>query len=252
MAERSGNQRGSASEHRSSDWSRTLARRELWGLCLGLCSYVWIAACEETKSADTWPAGTVVAIDHVPISADEIAGAVAAVILVEPQWSEVHLKRLAFNEIALPRAIVRTRVADSERDKARRSIDEEFARIAGGAQFGPPTNNGAIGHEVSGSWKQIGLLAWGTAMNLENGAWSEVIEVPGAFLRLRTLSRKDGPEPAATEFILDTIEAPYAEKSNSKTNRTDELEKHRLTIVDPAWDAIVPERTKYLMGIRQP
>ena len=113
-------------------------------------------------------------------------------------------------------------------------------------------NSGAIGHEIKGSWKQIGLLAWGTAMNLEAGAWSEVIEMPGSFMRVRTLSRKEGHEPAATELVLDTIEAPYSEKSNSMITQGAELEKHRLTIVDPAWDAIVPERTKYLMGIRQP
>ncbi len=252
MAERSGNRRGSASENRSSGPSQTLPRRELLALCLGLCSYAWIGACDESKSARTWPAGTLVAIDDVPVSADEIAEGVAAVLLVEPQWNDVQLKRLAFNEIALPRALVRTRVGAAARDKARRSIDEQFARIAGGIQFGPPTNSGAIGHEVSGSWKQIGLLAWGTAMNLEAGVWSEVIEVPGSFVRVRLLSRKQGPEPAATQLVLDTIEAPYAEKSTAMIAQGSELEKHRLTIVDPAWDAIVPERTKYLMGIRQP
>ena len=30
------------------------------------------------------------------------------------------------------------------------------------------------------------------------------------------------------------------------------MKAHRLTIVDPAWNAIVPERTQYLMGARQP
>ena len=29
------------------------------------------------------------------------------------------------------------------------------------------------------------------------------------------------------------------------------LRSHRLTIVDPAWEAIVPERTKYLMKVAQ-
>ncbi len=252
MAERSGNQRGSASENRSSGWSQALARRELFGFCLGLLSYVWIGACDETKSADAWPVGTLVAVDDVPISADEIAEGVAAVVLVEPQWGEVQLKRLAFNEIALPRALIRTRVSGLARDKARRSLDEQFARIQAGTQFGPPTDSGAIGHEVSGYWKQIGLLAWGTAMNLEAGAWSEVIEVPGSFMRVRTLSRKEGPALAGTYLVLDTIEVRYCEPSSAAIKQAAELEKHRLTIVDPAWDAIVPERTKYRMGIRRP
>lgn len=255
MTEQSGNERGSANANRSSGESRALAGRRPRGLALVLlagCAPCLLAACDPAPAARSWPAGTLLAIDEVPVSADEIAQDVVAVMLVEPQWGEAQLKRLAFNEIALPRALVRAQASEAARADARRSLDEQFSRIQSGTRFGPPSPSGAIGHEVSGQWKQIGLLAWGTAMALEPGNWSDAIEVPGAFVRVRLLSRQDGVVPAATSLVLDTIEARYAVAPAKTFDLDNAMKQHRLTIIDPAWAAIVPERTKYLMGVHQP
>ena len=94
--------------------------------------------------------------------------------------------------------------------------------------------------------------AWwpgGSAMNLNVGQWSEVLEEPGAFLRVRLLERKEGAAPAAAWLRMDRIEASYVPENETGPNQDTEMRRHHLTIVDPAWDAIIPERTKYLMGV---
>ena len=86
-------------------------------------------------------------------------------------------------------------------------------------------------------------------MALELNQWSEVLEEPGGFARVRLLERKETKEPAYTSLRVDRLEASYLLTDPSWRPPDDELQKHRLTIVDPAWDTIVPERVKYLMGV---
>jgi hypothetical protein len=44
---------------------------------------------------------------------------------------------------------------------------------------------------------------------------------------------------------------PFGDARSSRPPDDEALRSHRLTIVDPAWEAIVPERTKYLMKVGQ-
>ncbi|HUR29192.1 MAG TPA: hypothetical protein VM509_13475 [Planctomycetota bacterium] len=212
-----------------------------------------LAACRDSAADRAWPAGTVVAVDDVPVTAAEVAQDMLALILISPESGELQLKRLAFNEIALPRAVLRTRVTEAERDAARLALDARFEKVTQGSSDSPSDRLGVLGREASGNWGELGLVAWGAAMNLPVGEWSEVVEEPGAFLRLRLLERKEGPIPAATVLRIDRVEAVYAahEKKKQPLNDEAELKLHRLTIVDPAWDTIVPERTKYLMGVHE-
>ena len=213
--------------------------------------FISLCACDHKPAPHVWPAGTVVAIDDIPVTSAEVAQDMLGVILVAPESVDVQLKRLAFNEIALPRAVMRTQVAASARDTARRSIDEEFTRRTSGKQIGPRPVADVVGKEVSGGFGNLGMSAWGIAMNLEVGAWSEVFESPGAFARVRLLERKNGASPAATNLRVDQIEVRYAPKNEKQSTQDEELQRHKLTIVDPAWDTIVPERMKYLMGVHK-
>jgi hypothetical protein len=213
-----------------------------------LATFISLAACNKDPKAHAWPAGTVIAVDEVPVTSAEVAQDMLAIVLMQPEWADPQLKRLAFNEISLPRALLRGKAGAEARDAARRAIDEKFARIQSGTQVGPQPSPGVYGHEVSGSWKDLGLTSWGMAMNLSVGEWSEVLEEPGAFVRVRLIERQDGPVPLAARLRVDRIDAVYAE-SKSVGYLDSELKQHRLTIVDPAWDTIVPERMKFLMGV---
>jgi len=255
VSEHSGNERGSAERSLAaapaSALLHGLARipRISWAVAIAM---FWVGACERDHSPRTWPAGTLVCVDEVPVTAEDLAQDVAGVMLVEPQWTERQHMRLAFNESALPRAMVRARAPAAAREAARKQIDAEFARISADGPMGPPTESGSLGTEVSGSWRELGLVAWGAGMGLEPGTWSELLEVPGAFLRVRLISRSNSPIPAATQVRLDMLEVVYSETGRGLVASETELRKHRLTIVDPDWKAIVPERTKHLMGVKSP
>jgi len=208
-----------------------------------------LLACPEPTQARAWPEGTLLAVDEIPISSEELAADVATIVLIEPQWNDTQLKRLAFNSIALPRALARARATAEARDKARAELDVLHARMLQDRQFGPPTSAGVLGQERAGSWMKVGPVAWGAAFQLQPGEWSEVLEEPGAFLRVRLLERLDAPVPAAVGLRLDVLAVPFGDALSSKPPDDEELGKHRLTIVDPKWEAIVPERTKYLMKV---
>lgn len=250
MAERSGNEfmslQGGRRPGRTLGFSKLTAVR----VSFSLAAIFTGSACNDHPAARVWPAGTVVVVDDIPVTSSEVAQDMLAIVLIEPQWGDAQLRRLAFNEVSLPRAVLRTRATKNERDAARRSIDEQLARIKNGTQVGPRAKADVFGHEVIGRWKEIGLVSWGSAMNLAVGEWSEVLEEPGAFIRVRLLERKEGPVPEATQLRLDRIEAIYT-KPDPAANGEVELHKHHLTIVDPAWETIVPERTKYLMGVHE-
>lgn len=209
-------------------------------------------ACDEPLAERSWPAGTILAVDDVPIDGDQMAADVATVQLIEPQWTERQLQRLAFNEISLPRAVMRALSTPERVEAARRELDATFARVVDGAQFGPPTPGGALGSERTGTWRAIGLTAWGAGMAVPDGEWSPPIEEPGGFLRVRVLERTPGPVMAAESLRLDVVAARFELTEQSETDPDAELARHRLWIVDPRWEAILPERTKRLMGASKP
>lgn len=247
MSELGGNQRGHAADDKRVAFSRTCLLGALASIAIALL----IGACPKPSVAKSWPVGTVLAVDEIPIGSEEIAQDMATVLLIEPQWNDAQIRRLAFNEIALPRALARARTAAEVRTQARVALEELHARIVQGQQFGPPTTAGVLGQERTGSWSKVGLVAWGVAMQLQPGEWSEVFEEPGAFLRVRLLERVDAPVPAAVSVRLDVLAVPFGDARSSRPPDDEELRSHRLTIVDPAWEAIVPERTKYLMKVGQ-
>jgi len=227
----------------------TLARSRSIRARIAFVTLLALGGCHEDPSAREWPAGTVVAIDDVPVTASEVAQDTLSVLLIEPESGEVQWKRQAFLAVSLPRAVQRTRISSEARDKARRSIEEQFERIQKGTLMGPRQDAEVFGHAMEGTWQVLGLTVWGNAMALELNQWSEVLEEPGGFARVRLLERKETKEPAYTSLRVDRLEASYLLTDPSWRPPDDELQKHRLTIVDPAWDTIVPERVKYLMGV---
>ncbi|MEO6708432.1 MAG: hypothetical protein ABI054_11805 [Planctomycetota bacterium] len=246
MAERSGNEfRSPVASLRAATFPRLSSIRA----SIAFVTLLALGACHEDPSAREWPAGTLVAIDDVPVTASEVAQDMLSVMLIEPESGEVQWKRQAFNAVSLPRAVQRAQVSKDARDKARRSIDEQFERIEKGTLIGPRQDGKVLGRAMEGTWQILGLTVWGNAMALERDQWSEVLEEPGGFVRVRLLERRETLEPAYTWLRVDRIEASYLLTDPTWRPRDEELQKHRLTILDPAWDTIVPERVKYLMGV---
>lgn len=242
MERTSGNRRGVRARNSSIARALALAAVAAW----------MVGACDDPRAERSWPAGTILAVDDVPIDGDQMAADVATVQMIEPQWTERQLQRLAFNEITLPRAVMRALSTPERIEAARRELDATFARVVEGAQFGPPTPGGALGSERSGTWRAIGLAAWGAGMSTPDGEWSSTIEEPGGFLRVRVLERTPGPVMAAEALRLDVVAARFELTQTAEPDPDTEFARHRLWIVDPRWEAILPERTKRLMGASKP
>lgn len=210
-------------------------------------------ACEPAPApgpvARTWPAGVVLAVGDVPIYAEEVDRASAAVQLIEPHVSSSQLRRLALTHIVLPRAIAHA-MAPQERAQARRRAQARLAEIRTG-QHGPPDPDGVVGEKVEGLWTDLGLINWHAALELPDEQWSEPIEDAGAFVLMRRLWRRDGPVPMATVLAVDALRFDWIDPVSRRAAIDDALGQHKLEIVDPAWREIVPELYQYRMGARQ-
>ena len=68
-----------------------------------------------------------------------------------------------------------------------------------------------------GAYPELGLVAFGAAMELPVGEWSEVLEEIGCFTSIRVLERREGAVPEATTFVLDVLEACFVDEGVERT-----------------------------------
>jgi len=219
----------------------------------------FVAACNPTSgeaphaatAQKSWPPGTVLAVDDAPINAAEVDAISVYTERIEPQSTAPQLRRLALTNVVLPRALSRL-MAPEAREKARKDADEMLASLKRGAPVQPPKPDGAVGEIVTAGFTQLGIVPWGVAMDLADGAWSEVIEEVGRFVILKRIKRIDGPVPMATQFEVDVLAFPWLPIETLRAAVEQEHDKHKLTIVDPTWSDVVPELLQYRMGVHAP
>ena len=201
------------------------------------------------EAGGRWPAGTVIAVDDVPIGIDEVDEASVWVERVDPKATGRQLRRLALTNVNLPRAIAEVMAEPGARAAARKRALEALARLRDGTYPDPPGEDGGYGEVVEGSWQTFGLTVWGLAMDFPVGEWSEPIEEPGRYVLVRLLERRDQPHTAAIVLKIDALPFPYLPEEPDIEGAKD---RHEMTIVDPDWYEIVPERTQYRMGVHSP
>jgi hypothetical protein len=218
---------------------------------VGFCKTGWIAllvlapACDEPQAVEdgpTWPLGTAVAVDDIPISIDEVDQASVWVERIEPRSSGPQLRRLALTNVSLPRAVAQA-MAPREHARARSEAGEALAALRAGTWSGP------AGEVVEGNFQALSIEVWGRALDMPLGEWSDPIDDIGRFLLVKLLEREDLPHTAALRVKIEVHAFPYLpEDADVEAAK----ERHRLTIVDPAWREIVPELDQYRMGARTP
>ena len=217
----------------------------------------WLAACgaeaapaepeDASASARAWPPGTVVAVDGTPLSVDEVDLASVWVERIEPEAAGRQLRRLAFANVALPRLLAEIS-APAERERAHAEAEAQLALLTGGGFTGPMNADGSLGTLAEGNWQVLGIPLWGQAADWPEGEW-HLVEEPGRFVVARRLDREDHLHPTALVVRVDTFLYPYLPLDFDLEAAIDD---HRLTIVDPEWREIVPERTLYRMGVHAP
>ncbi|MCC7014093.1 MAG: hypothetical protein IT454_16165 [Planctomycetes bacterium] len=218
------------------------------------CVFLGVA-CDDDEpqpgATRAWPAGTAVAIDDVAISATQVDLDSVYVERLEQSASPAQLRRLALTNISIPRVLA-SALAPQKREAALAEARAARSALDSGTFAGPPRPEGTLGALAEGDWTVLGLVVWGTAMDLPDGVWSEVVEEPGRFAILRRLGRRDGAVPMATVVKIEALVFPWLDETSAAQDIEAEHDRHRLTIVDPAWEAIVPELLKYRMGGKQP
>ena len=224
-------------------------------LALGACAPSDAPAAEQgaAQAAETradWPAGTVLAVDDVPILAAEVDAATVPVQRIERRAVDAQLRRLALTNIVLPRLLTRL-LAGEERARALSEARDALARLRAGEWVGPPLE-GRYGELRSGNFNRLGLELWSAGQDLAEGEWSEPIEQAGSFLLARRLELRPSPVPIGAELDLDVLAFPFVDESTYAADLEAAYDRHRLTVVDPAWRELVPELLLYRMGARTP
>ena len=219
-----------------------------------LLSLTLVQSCEPESSPATgpsWPVGTVLAVENQPITADEVDLASAWVEPIDRKATPEHLRRLALTNVVLPNVIARL-LAPEARERALMEAHATLTQLRSGTWNSPPGPDGAYGQLYQGHFKHIGLAAWGTALSLADGAWSEPIEEQGVVMLARRMGMTEAAVPMATQFDVDLISFPYLAQETAAQDIEQAYDRFHLTIVDPSWRTIVPELVQYRMGVHQP
>jgi hypothetical protein len=79
-----------------------------------------------------------------------------------------------------------------------------------------------------------------------------VLEDVGRFVVLKRIRRVDAPVELKTQIEADVLMFPWLDAATMRVDVEKEHDKHKLTIVDPSWNDVVPELIKYRMGVHAP
>jgi hypothetical protein len=198
----------------------------------------------------TWPAGTVLALNDVPIRAEDVDPIASAFSVLEPQDTPTQLRRLALATSIFPR------IAATGIDSARRADAEKLAQsyrealergdLPGGPLPGPMET------EREGAFKDLGFEFWRVAIDLAPGVWSPILETPGSFHILRVKSRKESSHPGRTRLTIGAFDFPYLDAATAKPDIEAALDRSRLTILDDTWRDAVPALLRYRFHAESP
>lgn len=194
-----------------------------------------------SEATSTWPAGTVLVVDEIPIRARDVDALCPAVHQLYPAYSSAHQRRLVLTNFSLNQAAVRSRDWEP-RLRAEQESQSEWESLQAGAQPSLPVM------EYAGSHEALGFGIWAHAQRLEEGIWSGPFDVIGQFVILR----RDHFEPTTQSYSVSVLEFPYMDPEQlfgSTRFESMQAAHHnaRLQIIDPDWAEFVPMEWQHEM-----
>jgi hypothetical protein len=185
--------------------------------------------------AVTHPAGTVLAIDGLPITAEEVDRWLPFMRLLEPDKVTAHHRRLALANVVLPvkAATALDRAAHEEAYRAA----QQLRNLA--VELDSMPSEGAVVDYAEGDWSRVGLADWAIASELEVGEWSPVYETVGGFAFLRLIERP-AELTGLSQVRFHRAHVFFFEPEGSKTLVDQALRSLPIEVVDPEWEALVP------------
>jgi hypothetical protein len=211
-----------------------------------LAGLLVLCACSPPESrsqaaAPAWPEGTVLALNGVPLRVEEIDRVASTFAMLEPQDSLQHVRRLALTNVMF-HAIAARGIDVPRREEMRSLAHQWHAALVAGTPPPAPSSDPAGPRllERKGTFHELGHAVWTSAMELEIGQRSDVIEGIGAFHLVKVLDRGREAPPLGTLITIQTVEFPYLDPETGRTLIEQALDRSKLVIVDESWSDVVP------------
>jgi hypothetical protein len=208
---------------------------------------VLATGCAPTQEVPAWPAGTVLALDGVPIGNAWVEEIAALMVHVEPAASDNQRKRLALTNLIFP--ILASRAIDPERREASAEMAADYLTEleAGREDYSGPVVGPRL-RTTLGGLAELGLVVWAHCWEMEPGEFSPVLETIGTFEVFQLLDKKLGALPGQARFTVRLVEFPWLDPEAPRVEVETMLDASRLVIVDPSWNQIVPGYWRHRLG----
>ena len=183
-------------------------------------------------------ADAVLALDGVPIRAEEVDQVASWFAQLEPRNSLSQLRRLALTNVIFPR-IAAMRADPARREEARMlALAYRSALSEGGRLDGPLA--GPLLETRTGRMLDLGMEIWNAGLEQPLGQWTGVLETAGAFHIVRPVKLGEGDIPALIEVTVEVYDFPYLDPEQARNQIATQLDRSKLESFDPAWLELVP------------
>lgn len=192
------------------------------------------------------PEGTVLLVDQQPILASEVDRYVDAVRLIEPEFVLRDHRRKVLSNISIPIA------AGAALDPASR--EEAFERaqrlLAASRETGQVPDDAPAPRVMTGTFKDVGLIPWAIATDLEPLTFSELHETPGAwtFFKLTATTHPPGEFVGHSQVTIVRYDVPYLPTEAVRGLVQSAIGGFDVQVVDPEWEPLVPPLYLYPQG----
>lgn len=215
------------------------------------CSLICMVACKDssnagqqnpdaTPAAQDLPEGTVLLVEGIPITREDIDRWLPIYSALEPAKSKHAIRRFIMTNYCLPVTV--GTLADPEgRTQARERLEATLKALKNGDEA--PMEGPQV-QRIHDSFKsEMGLDRWGVAKETPKGEWSEVFETLGGFTAVRLIGAPD-PWLPNSEITIEHITEDYIPEEESRDFVKQALKEVHIQIIDPEWERYLP--TLYL------
>lgn len=206
------------------------------GAALAAAALGLAAACGgagDGGAGPTWPEGTVLAVDGLPLTAAEVGTVAGWIGLVEPTATAPERRRRALTMHLFPKLALDARWP-AERERARAEAERTLAAARAGEA---PADRVAA---MTGVWDTLGIEVWAALRDASRGEWTGPIAGQGRFVVARWLERAPGRSAAAEHFDVELLSFPFVPLDTDRDAAAALTWDADLTIVDPEWERAVP------------
>ncbi len=212
--------------------------RNLFACALVLLLALSLGCGAGSDGPGAWPPGTVAVINGSPISMESVDADIAAILDIEPGFTEGHRRRMILTHCALPKAFG-IAVAGEQRAQV---LEAAKKWLENGSKGPPEAGPQDLGDPTDGNWLDIGLETWLVARELEPGQTSGIVEFSGRFAVIRMVRRNPQAKPDREVMKIVVQSFPYVSNPGGLIDR---CVQGPLQIVDPAWESLIPAKYKY-------